>query len=803
MKIRRIIDALTLDEKIALVSGGGRWSLAAVPRLGIPQIRVADGPHGLRKQNPEEDLLQIGASSPATCFPTSAAVANSWDPQLLFALGRAVGEECLQEGVSVVLGPGANLKRSPLGGRNFEYFSEDPWLSGELAAAWIQGVQSTGVGASLKHFAANNQEKRRMTADSVIDERALRELYLSGFEKAVRQGRPWTVMAAYNQLNGIYCSEHHELLTAILRREWGFQGLVLSDGGAVNDRVAGIKAGLDLEMSASYGINAAKIEADLSTGRLTELMLDKAVRRVLELIFRGAKNKKNNYRCDYAGHHTLAAKAAAESAVLLKNEDNILPLDPGAAVAVIGQIAKKPRYQGGGSSLVNPTRLETVLEKLKEAQVDFSYAPGYLWGEEENGADLLAEACHAAQEADLALLFVGLPDTSESEGRDRTNLDLPAAQTELIERIAALKDKVVVVLAAGSPLAMPWLSQVQGVLHPYLPGQAGAGAVVDLLWGKKNPSGKLAESYPLDLEDVPSSQYFSREDAKVEYRESIYVGYRYYDRAEKEVLFPFGHGLSYTSFRYGELELSADNFTETAPLTVRAKIKNTGGRAGAEVAQLYVHKNGASFRPEQELKGFKKVFLEPGEEKTVEFILNSRSFAYFNVEIKDWHVEEGYYQIRLGPSSRDIRLRKDIYIQSSRGDPAAPAYEGAAPAYYNLKGKPFRVSRAEFASLCGRPLSPKEAAGPLFDLNSTLEDLKGTRIGRFLIKQVKAGVKKRLQTDDEENPLFLTVWTPILEMPFRSLIICSAGQVSETMIAGVLAWANKQYGRAFKIWMGF
>ncbi|HHY10922.1 MAG TPA: glycosyl hydrolase [Firmicutes bacterium] len=800
MKINRLRDSLTLDEKIALVSGAAKWHLRAIPRLGLAAVMVADGPHGLIRQKDGEDHLGLSAGEPATCFPTAAALANSWDPKLVFAVAAAIGEEALQEGVSVVLGPGANIKRSPLCGRNFEYFSEDPYVSGQLAAAWVEGIQSRGVGASLKHFAGNNQERWRMTNNSLIDERALREIYLAGFEYAVKKAKPWTVMAAYNKLNGVHCTENERLLKTILREEWGFQGLVLSDWGAVNDPVAGIKAGLDLEMPASFGRSAFKIRQDLKTGRLTEAALNKPVQRVLRLIGKAAENK-SPLQYDAAKHHLLAKRAAAESAVLLKNDDNLLPLDKKDKIAVVGEFAKNPRIQGMGSSLVNPTGVDTVCGKLKEMGLEFDYAPGYSLAAEENSEELISAACETAAEADVTIIFAGLPAGYESEGYDRQHLNLPPSHVKLIEAVKEVCARVVVVLTAGAPVVMPWLEKVTALLHTYLPGQAGAGAIVDLLFGRLNPGGKLAETYPLRLEDVPAHLTFAVDRYNTEYWESIYVGYRYYDTAWAGVLFPFGYGLSYTTFAYDDLEFSEDEFTPGEPFYVSCTVENTGEVAGAEIVQLYISKtDSALFRPEHELKGFRKVFLAPGEKKRVQFSLDERSFAYYNARISAWHVEEGEYEIRLGASSRDIRLVKTVFAASSQPEVEIPCYKKKAPSYYNINEGGFMPSREDFLALWDKPL-PWQEPPAVFNENSTLEDLKETTFGSWIIRMSRAQLRKMLGVEEENDPLWLMAWASLLETPFRSIGALSGGQIAENVVASLVALANGKYFRALKHWL--
>ncbi len=797
--LNRLVNELTIEEKSVLVSGGDQWHTVAIPRLNIAAIMVADGPHGLRK---EESLggLGVGRGVPATCFPTAATLANSWDPGLISEVGRAIGREALQEGVSVVLGPGINIKRSPLCGRNFEYFSEDPLLSGALASAWVKGIQSVGVGACLKHFAANNQETWRMLNDSIVDERALREVYLLAFEKAVREAEPWTVMGAYNKLNGIYCCEHPELLTDILRREWGFAGAVLSDWGAVNDPVLSIRAGLDLEMPASYGASAAQIQADLATGRLTEAALNRAVRNVLGLIAKDSGQDAANHEYDCEEHHRIARKAAAQSAVLLKNENGILPLHKNQNIAVLGQFAHYPRYQGTGSSQITPTQLDTVFDNLTREGVEFSYARGYALDSDEVNEALLAEACHSAKNADAVIILAGLTPLYESEAYDRTHLELPPAHNELIKRAAEENANVVVVLSGGAPVTMPWLDKVQAVLHTYLAGQAGAGAAVDILFGRINPSGKLAETYPRQLEDHPASDFFASGRQITEYRESIFVGYRYYDAAQKDVLFPFGFGLSYTEFEYSNLTLSSKKIDDTEELIVHCTVENIGTRAGAEVVQLYLGKEKSPiFRACKELKGFTKILLQPGEAKTVQFSLDHRSFAYYNVEIKDWHVEEGEYHINIGSSGRNLPLRDTVYVKTSRPEVAVPDYKARAPVYYNLKGEAGTIDRPAFAAIYGRDVVCVEKPGG-FDRNSTLKDLQVTAAGRIITAVLRREMRRLTGGRDERDPLRQMMWTMMLETPLRSFPSLSDGRVSNEFISGLLAWANGRPGRAMKYW---
>jgi beta-glucosidase len=664
MNVKELVSQMTLEEKAGMCSGADFWHLKGVERLGISSVMVTDGPHGLRKQDQSGDHLGINDSVKAVCFPTASALACSFDRDLLFELGKALGEECQAEDVSVILGPGANIKRSPLCGRNFEYFSEDPYLSSEMAASHISGVQSQNVGTSLKHFAANNQEHRRMTASSEVDERTLREIYLASFEGAVKKGRPWTVMCSYNRINGVYASENHRLLTEILRDEWGFDGYVVSDWGAVNDRVEGLKAGLDLEMPSSGGVNDALIVKAVKEGKLDEKILDRAVERILTIIFRYVENKKNINSYDKKAHHELARKISSECMVLLKN-DGILPLKKKSKIAFIGKFAASPRYQGGGSSHINSFMVSNALESASGI-AEISYAKGYETAEDIIDENLIKEAVDVAKAAEVAVIFAGLPDKFESEGYDREHMSMPNCQNKLIEEICKVQPNTVVVLHNGSPVEMPWIDKVKAVLEVYLGGQAVGEATVDVLFGDKNPCGKLAESFPKRLEDNPSYLFFKGEKDKVEYREGVFVGYRYYDKKNIDVLFPFGHGLSYTTFEYSDLKLNRKEMLDSQTLSVSVKVKNTGKVAGKEIVQLYV-KNAKSIaiRPEKELKGFKKIELAPGEEKTVSFVLDKRAFAYYNTEISDWHVPTGTYQILIGKSSRDIVLSEDVLVKST------------------------------------------------------------------------------------------------------------------------------------------
>ncbi|MCD7827757.1 MAG: glycoside hydrolase family 3 C-terminal domain-containing protein [Clostridiales bacterium] len=778
-----IISKMTLKEKAEFCSGADFWHLQSLERLGIPEIMVTDGPHGLRKQKDKKDKGELMSSFPAVCFPTAVTTAASWDPDLLCEMGEALGEECLEEKVSVLLGPGVNIKRSPLCGRNFEYFSEDPYLAGAMGAAFVKGVQSKGIGTSLKHFAANNQETRRMTISSVVDERTLREIYLPAFEKTVKDSQPWTVMNAYNRLNGVYCSENKWLLNDVLRDEWGFEGLVVTDWGANNDKVEGLKAGQDLEMPSSSGMAAEKIVAAVKNGSLDEEILDKSVDRILTLIFKADENKRE-FRYDRKAHHALARKIAANSMVLLKNEDNILPLDKTKRIALIGEMAKSPRYQGAGSSLINPTQVDNSFDEFLNQGVGVIYAAGYDKKSDVADPILIGEAVAAARKADIAVVFAGLTETYEAEGFDRKHIDMPASHNELISAVADACENVVVVLSGGSPVKMPWLSKVKAVLNGYLGGQAGGSAIVDLLLGRVNPSGKLAETYPLALSDNPSFNNFPGSPVTVEYRESIYVGYRYYDTAKKDVLFPFGYGLSYTDFEYSDIKTSAKRIKDSGSVTVSFKVKNTGKTAGAETAQLYVKDvKSTIFRPEKELKGFKKVYLEPDEEKEIEIELDKRSFAFYNTAIHDWYIEGGEFEILVGASSRDIRLTAKVTVTSEKQE--IPDYKHSAPNYYTADI--MSVPDSQFAAVLGCPIpsSKRDPDVPL-DVNNTLEDAKNGKNGAFICKVINKAMG--LMSDDDANKGMMEAMA--LQIPIRCMISMSMGVFSEKMAQGLIDILN-------------
>ena len=664
--LKELVAKMTLEEKASMCSGADFWHTEAVERLGIPAMMVSDGPHGLRKQDQEADNLGVNDSIKAVCFPAGCGTAASFNRELITEMGEALGEECQAEGVGVILGPAVNIKRSPLCGRNFEYYSEDPYVASEMAGALIAGVQSKNVGTSIKHFLANNQEHRRLSSSSEIDERTLHEIYLAAFEGAVKKEKPWTVMCSYNRINGTYAAQNKETLTDILRGEWGFDGFVMSDWGAVNDRVPDLEAGLDLEMPSSGGINDRLIVEAVKNGRLKEEVLDRAVERILNIVYRYEENRDKTAVFDRDKDHELARKVAEETCVLLKNEDSILPLDEKAEIAFIGKYAVKPRYQGGGSSHINSHKVTSAWDCVKDWG-NISFAEGFRDDADQTDEALLTEAVELAKKAKAAVIFAGLPDAFESEGFDRTHMRMPDCQNELIARVAAVQPNTVVVLHNGSPVEMPWADQVKGILEAYLGGQAVGAAVVYILFGKVNPSGKLPESFPYHLEDNPSYLYYWGEGDRVEYREGVFVGYRYYDKKKMAVRFPFGYGLSYTTFAYSEPKLSAGRIRDTDTVTIRVDVTNTGSRTGKEVVQLYVSAPDSKvIRPVRELRGFDKIELAPGETKMVSFTLDMRAFAYWNTDIHDWYVESGKYLIQIGGSSRDIAIEQEVYVESTR-----------------------------------------------------------------------------------------------------------------------------------------
>ena len=714
LDIPALLDALTLEEKVSLLDGGDFWRTRAIERLGIPAIMVSDGPHGLRMQAEGGDHLGLDGSVPATCFPPAAGLASSWDVALLGEVGAALGRECRAEGVSVLLGPGINMKRSPLCGRNFEYLSEDPTLAGGLATALVDGLQSQGVGASLKHFAANNQETDRMTVSADVDERALREIYLPAFEQVVTRAQPWTVMSSYNRVNGVYAAESPWLLTEVLRDDWGFTGLVVSDWGGVARRAVGLAAGLDLEMPASGGNGATKLHAALAAGEITADDVDRGVTRVLTLVDRALAGRSVEVDAvDVAAHHALARRAATASAVLLKNDGDLLPLAPtGGTVAVIGEFARTPRYQGAGSSQVNPTRLDAALDALRAGLAgrrEVTFSPGFVVESDVADPALVAEAVEAAATADVVVLFLGLPASHESEGYDRTHIALPAHQVDLLRAVADANPRVAVVLSNGSVVSVePWADRAQAVLEGWLLGQAGGSATADLLLGATSPSGRLAETIPQRLEHNPAHGAFPGALGHVAYGEGLLIGYRWYDTHRLPVAYPFGHGLTYTTFAYGDLSVTADDDApDGAGVRVTVTVANSGVRAGTETVQLYVADPVATVhRPEQELRAFARVTLEPGESRTVTLELDRRAFAFWHTAAGRWVVEGGTFEIRVGASSRDVRATAAVELAGDT-TAAALAAESTADAWFgHPQGGPWlraALGAGEFAALLEHP----------------------------------------------------------------------------------------------------
>lgn len=784
MKVTDIVSKMTLDEKASMVSGKDFWHLDEIDHLDIPSVMVCDGPHGLRKQDDSADHLGINDSIKAVCFPTAAGTACSFDRDMMYEMGQVLGEECQAENVSILLGPAVNIKRSPLCGRNFEYISEDPYLTGELAASYINGVQSKNVGTSIKHFAVNNQEKRRLTVSAVVDERTLREIYLPGFETAVKKAQPWTVMCAYNQLNGEYCSQHDYLLNQILRKDWDFKGYVVTDWGAAVDRVKGIPAGLELEMPSSGMLNTNKIIEAVQNGFLDEKALDTACERILEKTMFYTEHHDTTAELDLMVDHKKALNFAKQSMVLLKNDNNLLPLSEDAKIAFIGEFAKKPRFQGGGSSHINTDNVVSAYDVVRNQPYFAGYAKGFPVNADKVVPKDFANALELARDSDIAVVFAGLPEYMESEGFDRDSLDMPRCQNLLIEEIVKVQQNTVVVLHNGSAVTMPWVNKVPAILESYLAGETVGQAQMDILFGETNPSGKLAESFPWALSDTSCYNYFPGHRLTVEHREGIYVGYRYYDTVQKDVMFPFGHGLSYTTFEYTGLKLSKKSITEKDTIEVSLKVKNTGKCDGAEIVQVYVEAlDSKVFRSKQELKGFTKVFLKAGEEKAVSVELNARAFAYYNIDIADWYCESGKYNIHVAASSRDIRLTDTITLKNSK-NVDSPYKAGLLPEYY--AGRVNVVTNESFTQLLGFSIpEPKFPSTHRFTLEDTLEDVQYTFWGGMIVKALNAVTTRVKLLGD--NPMLEKA---AMEMPFRSLVGMSGGIFTEDMANALLDLFN-------------
>lgn len=784
MKYKEIIKKMTLEEKASLMSGKDFWQTQNIDRLDIASIFLADGPHGVRRQAEAADHLGLNPSLPATCFPTAATVANSWNEELVEIMGEHLGKEAVAQNVNVLLGPGVNMKRNPLAGRNFEYFSEDPYLAGKLAAGMIRGIQSQGVAACVKHFAVNNQEERRMVIDTIVDERTLREIYLTAFEIAIEEGKSKSVMSSYNMLNGAFTNENLHLMRDILRKEWGYEGVVVTDWGGSNDRVAGLIAGNELEMPTTAGETNAEIVAAIKSGKLKEEILDECVDRLLELNFSTtAALQAEKPNIDKQAHHHMAQKVAEESIVLLKNQDQILPISKQKKVAVIGDFAQAARYQGAGSSIVNPTILEHTVPNLAQSGLtSIGFAQGFdRYGKKSNSK--IKEACMLAEKADIVLLYIGLDEVTEAEGLDRQNAQIPANQIELIDALYQVNPNIVAVLSCGAVVEMPWINQVKGLVHAYLGGQAGAQAVLRVLTGEVNPSGKLAETYPLRYEDTPSYYHFPGKEVSVEYREGPYIGYRYFDTADVDVLFPFGYGLSYTSFDYANLQVTKQG--------VSFEITNSGEVAGMEVAQLYVGSQSKQiYRPRKELKGFIKVQLQPGETKSVSIPFDNKTFRYFNVKTNQWEIEEANYDILIGASSKDIRLQGTLFVEGT-GAPL-PYDVNKLPSYYS--GKIQKVSQAEFESLIGHkvPNTKWDRTKPL-GYNDTIAQCQYAKgwLARFAYHAITFAhwFFKKTGKRSTANLIMMSVY----HMPFRGVARMTGGVINMPMLDGILQIVNGQF----------
>ena len=783
-EIKKLMEELTLEEKVSLLSGRDFWSTKPIYRLKIHSLYLTDGPHGVRKQSTESDELSLQKSISSTCFPTACCSACSFDPNIMYEMGEAISKEAKANKIAAVLGPGVNIKRSPLCGRNFEYFSEDPYLAGKMASGWINGLEENGIAASLKHFAANNQETLRLIIDNVVDERALREIYLQAFEIAIKESNPSTVMCSYNKVNGDFASENKYLLNDILREEWGFEGIVISDWGAVNDRVEALKAGLDLQMPSTNGYDDKKVYEAVKNSIIDESVLDKVIIRLLNFTLNRMDNKYKNFSYDKEENHNTARKIAENSIVLLKNEDKILPAKKESKIAIIGEFAQKPRYQGNGSSLINAYKIDTAEEYFKENNIEFNYAKGYDSNSPDIDNTLTEEAVNISKDKDLVIIFAGLINSYESEGFDRKHLNLPESHNHLIEEISKVNKNIVVVLSIGAPVLMPWIDKVKGIVNLYLAGEAAISAAFNIIFGKVNPSGKLAETFPLKLEDNPSYKYFPGGNKAVEYRESIFVGYRYYDKAEKEVLFPFGYGLSYTTFQFSNLIISdANTIAGLDNIHVVFDIKNTGDMFGCEVAQLYISApENNIFKAKKELKGFIKVFLEPNETKTVILKLNRRSFSFYNSQTKQYEIESGIYTIYIGNSSRNLILSKNMEIISNDYN------NEKLNSYFNLNND-INISDEDFEKLLGRKLKPINIkASKPYNFNNNLADLLHEKAAKDFYDKLLIGLDEMFNDDKTDTKKMFE--SMMLETPLRSLYTMSGGLIKRDDIENLLQLLN-------------
>jgi len=761
MKYKNIINKMTLEEKASLCVGKDYWNSENIERLDIPSIKMSDGPHGLRVQKEKGDNLGVNKSEVAICFPSSATIANSWDKDIAYKLGKTLGEEAKSENVNIVLGPGVNIKRSPLGGRNFEYFSEDPYLTGIMATQYVKGLQSNNVGACVKHFAVNNQENRRRTINVVVDERTLREIYLKAFEMIVKEAKPWSVMSAYNKLNGEYCTEN-EVLLNILKKEWNFEGIVITDWGAENDRVKGLVAGNELEMPGGRGNGKEEIIQAVKDGKVSEEYLDEIVDRILNIAF---KCEKIEHSYNKEKHHEIAMELAQESIVLLKNENNILPINK-RKIALIGDMAKNPRYQGAGSSTINPYKVENAYDCFIQNEIEVDYAKGYNRIETDEDKELINQAVEVAKNKDVVILFLGLTENYESEGMDRTNLEIPKNQIKLIESIYSVNQNIIVVLSNGAPITMEWKDKAKAIITGYLGGESGAKAMVNCILGKVNPSGKLAETYPIKLEDTPCFNNFPGTEVSVEYKEAIYVGYRYYDKNNIKVLYPFGYGLSYTTFEYSNLNVKNN--------IVSFKIKNTGKVKGKEIAQVYVSQcNPTIFKPLKELKGFAKVELEPDEEKEVNITLDDSAFQYYNVQNKKWEIESGEYKILVGKSCESIELECKIHIDSKDEKP-----EADFPKVYG-SGKVQNVTDEDFEKLLGQKIPDRYIKLEEISEDNTLEQIKNTKVGKIIYENQIQKMNRLLQ---EQNVNKATKVMMDMQKPLKKFYEKKSSKYTKEMI---------------------
>lgn len=798
MKYADLIAKLTLEEKAGLCSGKDMWHTKGVERVGIPSVMVSDGPHGLRTQSETGVSTQMNVSVDATCYPPACALACSWDRDLARRQGECIGIEAQKENVQVVLGPGINIKRSPLCGRNFEYYSEDPCLSGEMGAAFVQGVQSQGVGTSVKHFAVNNQETYRMSVNAVIDERTMREIYLSAFETVVKKADPTTVMASYNLVNGLSATENGHILKDILKKEWGYKGIVISDWGAVNHRVDGLKAGMHVEMPSSGGMNDELIVQAVKQGKLDEKVLDEAVDEILDIVFKVHSTHKDGVTYNVEEHDAISRQIASECGVLLKNRNKILPLDKKEKVLVVGEMARTPRFQGAGSSFINCNKITSFLTALDEESIAYDFEPGYFAKTRKDNKKLIEKAVKKAAQYDKVVVFAGLPNEYEAEGFDRKDMDMPKEHNELISALAKANKNVIVVLSGGSVVTMPWINDVKAVLQMYLAGQNSGGAALDILYGKVNPSGRLAETYPLKTEHIPASANFPGERFNVEYREGLYVGYRYFESVDAPVLFPFGYGLSYTTFDYSDISVDKCEINENEEINVSVTVHNTGNVDGKEVVQVYVLHNGKNvYMPKIQLRDFTKVFVASKNCVRVSFTLDKRAFAFYDVNVNDWVVESGDYEIAVGGNVRELKCKAKVTIQGSCDGKSVNTAKG----WYFSPDSTRKVTDEEFESLFGNGLPVRENRNTCkgsFTSDDSIEDMSHTSgLARFMLKIAKPLVRMSMKVD-KYDPNYLMIYEVLKTSPLRSLAFSSQGMFNMKMVDGVVTMMNGHFLKGLK-----